>query len=99
MQETYGQHNNLPLLCWCSTLKNTDIKKLIFAIGMMAVVGIASAAEASVRGDDDPAYGCVVTCKGTKCGPEYVDVEKALEEIDRAESECNERQQAPPEMR
>ena len=77
------------------------MKKLIFAIGMMAVISAASAAAVPAAGDDKPAYGCVVTCKGTKCGPEYVNVEKALEEIDKAEAECqkNQEQEAPPEVK
>ena len=78
------------------------MKKLFFAIGMMAMISAASAATAPAAGDDKPAYGCVVTCKGTKCGSEYVDVEKALEAIDKAEAECKknneQEQQAPPEL-
>ena len=63
-------------------------ERLFFAVGMMGMMRAVSAAAAPAAGDDKPAYGCVVTCKGTKCGPEYVNVEKALEEIDKAEAEC-----------
>ena len=77
------------------------MRKLFFAIGMMAIMSAASAAAAPAAGDDKPAYGCVVTCEGTKCGPEYVDVDKAIKEMDEADDRCRdnmEQQQAPPEL-
>ena len=82
------------------------MKKVFIAISMIAVCGIVSAAETSTFANgegekkEEPAFGCVATCERVLCGPEYKDVEKALEEIDKAEKRCEknrEKEQAPPE--
>ena len=76
------------------------MKKLFFAIGMMAMMSAASAAAAPAAGDDKPAYGCIATCEGIECKREYVDVDTAVDAIDKAEARCekNQEQQAPPEL-
>lgn len=74
------------------------MKKLFIAISMIAVCGIASAAEASGAmpppGDPGISTGCVISpCRGiTECDPAYRDVEKALERLDALEAPC----QGPP---
>ena len=83
------------------------MKKVFIAISMIAVCGITSVAETSAfakgksKKKEEPAFGCVATCEKVLCGPEYKDVEKALEEIDKAEKRCDEKnrekEQAPPE--
>lgn len=78
------------------------MKKLFFAIGMMAMMSLASAAEAPAAGDDEPAYGCIATCKGVECKPEYADAEIAADAVEKYEARCEEnmeQQQAPPEMK
>ena len=77
------------------------MKKLFFAIGMMAMISAASAATAPAAGEsqspppgggDD--YGCVVSpCAGaTECKKEYRDTAKAVARLDELEAPC----QGPP---
>ena len=77
------------------------MKKLFFAIGMMAIMSAASAAAAPAAGEsqspppeggDD--YGCVVSpCAGvTECKKKYRDTAKAVARLDELEAPC----QGPP---
>ena len=75
------------------------MKKLIFAIGVMAVVGIASAAEAPAKGESQSsspgdgggtAFGCLFSpcAKVTICGPGLNDANKAADLLDKLEAPC-----------
>ena len=77
------------------------MRKLFFAIGMMAMMSAASAAAAPAAGEsqspppgggDD--YGCVVSpCAGvTECKKAYRDTAKAVARLDELEAPC----QGPP---
>ena len=77
------------------------MRKLFFAIGMMAMMSAASAAAAPAAGEsqspppgggDD--YGCVVSpCAGvTECKKGYRDTAKAVARLDELEAPC----QGPP---
>jgi hypothetical protein len=74
------------------------MKKIFIAIGMMAVCGIVSAAEApgaaSPPEDSEISTGCVISpCSGIiECKPAYRDVNEALRRLDQLEAPC----QGPP---
>lgn len=82
-------------------LRYTDMKKIFFAIAMMAAFGIASAAESPAKeiapspsqdgGQRPPASGCVFSpCQGkTVCGPQFANGEYAANYLSWAEYPCD----------
>ena len=78
------------------------MKKLFFAIGMMAMISAASAAAAPAAGEsqspppggEEADYGCIVSpCAGvTECKKAYRDTVKAAARLDELEAPC----QGPP---
>ena len=75
----------------CEFLNSTGMKKILFAISVMTVLGITSSKETVLASGQDPAFGCIYSpCQGrTICRKGYAYPPVAAWALDLAELPCN----------